>query len=163
MAEILRETDREQLNDKLRRLAEAWEHGDADGYAAEFAEDALYVAFDGTRMNGRVEIAEGHRPLFTRYLRGSKLHSELVEMRTYAPELVVIVARGAVLTRGQKVPSKRRLSVNTTVAARQGANWSFVAFQNTRYRPFAETLLGRLAGAFAASSRPTAASESRMQ
>jgi uncharacterized protein (TIGR02246 family) len=140
------EKDRTALNEKLTRLAAAWANGDADAYANEFSEDAQYIAFDGSRMSGRAAIAAGHRPLFTGFLRGSKLHAAETEIRFVAPDVALILARGAVLKRHQRTPSKRRLSVNTTVAVRREGHWVFVAFQNTRYRPFADTLLGKLVG-----------------
>jgi len=136
--------DEAELRAKLQALADAWAAGDADAYAAGFAEDAQYVTFDGSRLDGRRQIAEGHQALFARYLRGSRLHSELTEIRFPAPDVAIIHGRGAVLKRRQKKPAKRRVSVNTTVAVRRNDHWSIVAFHNTRYRPFATTLFGRL-------------------
>jgi uncharacterized protein (TIGR02246 family) len=140
------EKDQAALNEKLGCLARAWAHGDAEAYAAEFSEDAQYIAFDGSRMNGRAAIEAGHRLLFTRFLRGSRLHTAETEIRLVAPDVALVLAHGAVLKRNQREPSKRRMSVNTTVAVRRDSHWVFVAFQNTRYRPFADTLLGKLFG-----------------
>jgi uncharacterized protein (TIGR02246 family) len=149
----VRAGDQLELRDKLAALANAWANGDADAYAAVFAEDAQYVAFDGSRMYGREQIADGHRELFARYLRGSILYSERTEITFPTPDVAIIHARGAVLKRGQQTPSKRRMSVNTTVAARRDGHWCLVAFHNTRYRPFSRTLLGKVLGAFGKAPR----------
>jgi hypothetical protein len=53
-------------------------------------------------------------------------------------------SKGSVRRRGQTRPSKGALSVGTLVAVRLGEQWRFTHFQNTRYRPFADTLLGKL-------------------
>ena len=41
------------LNDQLVR---GWNEGDAEAFAAPFAEDADFIAFDGTHFKGRREI-----------------------------------------------------------------------------------------------------------
>ncbi len=42
-----------------------------------------------------------------------------------------------------KKSSRRAISVQTLVA-KQEERWLFAAFQNTRYRPFGQTLLGKI-------------------
>ncbi|MGI9063628.1 MAG: SgcJ/EcaC family oxidoreductase [Pseudonocardiaceae bacterium] len=49
------------MADALARLAAAWNAGDASGYAAQFTEDATYVAFNGEVMRGRAAIEDTHR------------------------------------------------------------------------------------------------------
>ncbi len=128
----------------IQQLNEAW--GDADAYAARFTKDADYVAFDGSHARGRSEIAEAHRPLFKGILKGSRLvGADLpVEVRFLAPNVALIHSGGAVLRVRQKKPSRRAISIQTLVAVKQEDRWLFTAFQNTRYRPFAQTLLGKI-------------------
>jgi uncharacterized protein (TIGR02246 family) len=127
----------------LARLYDAWARGDADAYAALFSEDADYVVFDGTHLKGREQIAESHRPLFTRFLKGTRLVGETPEIRFLSPTVALIHSRGGVVKAGQQRAGRGSLSVQTLVAVKQGA-WQLTAFQNTRYRPFDKTLLGRL-------------------
>jgi uncharacterized protein (TIGR02246 family) len=126
----------------FQRFLAAW--GDADTYASVFTEDADYVTFDGTHVKGRGAIAESHRLLFERVLKGSRLYSEPPAIRLLTPDVALIHSKGAVLRAGQQRPSRRRMSVQTLVAIKQADEWRLVAFHNTRYRPFAQTLLGRL-------------------
>lgn len=132
----------------LQSVSERWNAGDADAYAEAFTEDASYVAFDGSRSVGRKQISEMHRGLFRSVLKGSRLVTLEREIRPIAPEAVEIFSKGAVLRRGQSKPSKRALSVQTWVAVKRGSGWRISAFQNTRYRPFTQTLLGRLVLSF---------------
>jgi len=127
----------------LQRLNESW--GDADAYAALFTEDADYVAFDGSHARGRSEIAEVHRPLFEGILKGSRLVEVgmPVEVRFLAPNVALVHSGGAVLRVRQKKPSRRAISVQTLVAVKYEGRWLLTAFQNTRYRPFAQTLPGK--------------------
>ena len=133
--------------DMLTALETTWRAGDADAYAALHAPDATYVAFDGTLMTGREEIAAGHRPLFDGIMKGSRL--AVVERHVHfpAPGTAVVVQRAGIIMRWQKgrsTPSRKRLSTSTTILCPDGATWAVTAFQNTRYRPWTETVMGRL-------------------
>ncbi|HJZ50395.1 MAG TPA: SgcJ/EcaC family oxidoreductase [Roseiflexaceae bacterium] len=135
-------TDVAAVRTLLQQFYDAW--GDADAYASVFTEDADYIAFDGTHAKGRDAIAESHRPLFERFLKGSRLFGEAPAIRFLAPDVALIHSKGAVLRAGQQRPSPRRMSVQTVVAVKQADGWRLAAFQNTRYRPFAQTLVGKI-------------------
>jgi uncharacterized protein (TIGR02246 family) len=127
-----------------QQLIEAW--GDTDAYAALFTEDGDYITFDGSHARGRTEIARAHRPLFEGILKGSRLVEVGIplEIRFLSPEVALVHSGGAVLRARQKKPSRRAISVQTLVAVKHEDRWLFAAFQNTRYRPFAQTLLGKI-------------------
>lgn len=126
----------------FEQLNEAW--GNTDAYAALFTEDADYVAFDGSHAKGREAIANTHRPLFEGFMKGSRLAGRVTAIRFLAPDVALIHGAGAVIQARQKQPSRRASSVSTTIAVRQDGHWLVTAFQNTRYRPFADSLLGKV-------------------
>lgn len=136
--------DKSAIETLIARLCAAWDEGDADAYADLFMPDGDYVAFDGTYARGRRAIAEMHRPLFTRFLKGSRLIVTSSAIRSLSPDVALVHLRGAVQPAWQRQPRRSRLSVQTLVAVREAERWRFAAFQNTRYHPFAETLFGRL-------------------
>lgn len=135
-------TDEAEVLALLQRLNEAW--GDADAFAALFTEDAVYVTFDGSQVKGRAEIAESHRPLFEGFMRGSRLVGETTSVRFLTPDIALVHSKGAVIQRRQKRASRRAVSVQTNVVIRQDGRWLIAAFQNTRYRPWNESLLGKV-------------------
>jgi uncharacterized protein (TIGR02246 family) len=133
--------------DTLTELEARWRAGDADAYAALHEQDATYVAFDGTVMAGRAEITAGHRSLFDGIMKGSRL--AVVERAVHFPDptTAIVVQRAGIIMRWQKgrtVPSGKRLSTNTAVLRQNGDVWLVAAFQNTRYHPWAKTIMGRL-------------------
>ncbi|GAA4606149.1 uncharacterized protein (TIGR02246 family) [Actinoplanes octamycinicus] len=133
--------------DTLTGLEECWQAGDAEAYARLHAADATYVAFDGTVLTGRAEIAAGHRPLFDGIMRGSRLAVVERTIRFPDPATAIVVQRAGIVMRwqrGRATPSKKRLSTNTTILRLDGDAWLVAAFQNTRYHPWAKTLMGRL-------------------
>ena len=139
-------TDEASVRVVLARLYEAWSAGDAKAYAALFTPDADYTAFDGTLMKGRDEIVAGHEPLFRGIMRGSRLVEQSSAVRFLTPECALITSRGGIVMswQGRRAePSRKRVSAQTLVAVRHDDHWLLAAFQNTRYRPWARTLMGR--------------------
>jgi uncharacterized protein (TIGR02246 family) len=117
------------------RLMEGWNREDADTFASVFTDDAVFVAFDGTTLLGRAEIAEFHRPLFATHLKGMRLSGTLEEVRYVAADVSILLMLGATTLPGKAHPSPTRDSVQTLTAIRQDGQWSFATFQNTRLRP----------------------------
>ena len=55
----------------LERIRLAWNAGDAQAYAGEFAEDATYVIFLGEPLLGREEIERNHIDVLTKWRKGT--------------------------------------------------------------------------------------------
>ena len=128
-------------------LEEAWATGDADAYGALHSPTATYVAFDGTLMTGSAEIADGHRALFAGIMKGSHLLAVDRTARPLGADMVVVVQRAGIVMswqRGRIRPSRKRLSTNMTLLRHIDGAWVVEGFQNTRYRPWSKTLIGRM-------------------
>lgn len=137
-----READEAAIQALLQRLNESW--GNADAFAAAFTGDADYITYDGTHIKGQAAIEQVHRPLFEGFMKGSRLTGRILNVRFLAADVALIQSMGGITRRHQKQPSRRSRSVQTMIAVKQEDRWLFTAFQNTRYRPFAQTLFGRL-------------------
>ena len=112
-----------------------WGRGDGEAYGSRFTEDADYVAFDGTHTRGRREIAASHQHLFDRFLKGTRLTGRVLSIKFPSPEVAIVHATGGTVMRGKTKPSPERDSIQTLVAVREGADWRFAAFHNSRVRP----------------------------
>ncbi|MEV4142070.1 SgcJ/EcaC family oxidoreductase [Amycolatopsis sp. NPDC049691] len=133
----------------LDSLADAWNRGDADAYGAHFTEDATYVTFVGTRYQGRDDIAGSHRVLFEKFLKGTKLAHEVLDVRHLGPDVVVVSTAGDTY----KGARPRKLAkVQTYTLVRDGERWLVAAFHNTQRKP----LLERVSFAFAPETKPQA-------
>ena len=131
----------------LDALERAWDDGDAAAFGRLHTPTATYLAFDGTLMVGPAQIEAAHEPLFRGIMRGSKLRSWDRHTRFIAPDTAVTTQKGGVVMRWQgdrQTPSAKRVSANTTVLVRDGDRWLIEAFQNTRFKPWADTVMGRL-------------------
>jgi len=131
----------------LDAIAAAWEKGDATAYAALFTPDVDYTAYDGTRMAGRQAVIDGHRALFAGIMRGSRMVFAQPHIRLLNNDVAIVAVQGGIIMRWQKhrqSPSSKRISALTLVLVRSDTGWLVTAFQNTRYRPWDKTLLGRV-------------------
>jgi uncharacterized protein (TIGR02246 family) len=130
-----RDRDERELRALHRRMLDAWQAGDGAAFAAPFSEDAVFVAFDGTMLRGRDQIASVHQQLFDRWLKGSRLVEERTDVRLVGPDVAIVHTIGGTVMHGKAEPAPERDSIQTLVAVRGANGWSFVSFQNTRIRP----------------------------
>src|SRR5690606_37055431 len=93
------------------RMADAWNRGDADAFAAPFTENADFVAFEGTHLEGRAAIAAFHTRIFAEEVRGTRLEAEAKFVRFLGPEMAVLHATARVALAGQDRPSPSRDSM----------------------------------------------------
>lgn len=103
------------------------------------------IAFDGVNQKGRAAILASHQPLFTRWLKGSRLTGQIDSLRLLAPDVALIHASGSILDRGRTTPAPERASSQTLVATKEAGEWRFVAFHNTRIRPMGQAAGGTIA------------------
>lgn len=136
--------DAEQIRALYLALMDGWNAGSGEAFAAPFAEEADFIAFDGTRFHGRADIARFHEPLFKTHMKGTRLVGDVIDLRFVAPDVAVLHAYGGTVMRGKREPARERDSVQTMVAVRRGDRWQLVAFQNTRVRPIGQNVLGTL-------------------
>jgi uncharacterized protein (TIGR02246 family) len=125
-------TDAMRIHDLFQRLLATWGRGDGFGYGALFAEDADYVAFDGTRTVGRAAIAESHQRLFDTWLKGTRLTGRIESVRFLDPDVALVHATGGTIFPGEQAPRPSRDSIQTLVAVRQDGEWRFTTFHNGR-------------------------------
>ncbi|MBO0801603.1 MAG: SgcJ/EcaC family oxidoreductase [Nocardiopsaceae bacterium] len=121
-------------------LQDAWNRGDAAGYASLFTDDADFVAWNGTYGRGRQAIENGHRRLFA----GSMADSRMVlvgddaeseppgSLRFVRPDVALMVIPGMVTPAGQRATGPDHESVQTFVLAKDASGWRVAAFHNTR-------------------------------
>jgi uncharacterized protein (TIGR02246 family) len=131
------------VRELYQRLMDAWNQGDGTAFAAVFTHDGDLVAFDGTHLKGREQIAAVQQRLFDKYLKGTRLVGEVERVRFLDHDTAVMHALGNTVMRGKSTPSRQRASIQTLVAVRHDDGWRVAAFQNTRVRP-----MGRSAGTF---------------
>ncbi|MGK5551940.1 SgcJ/EcaC family oxidoreductase [Actinomadura kijaniata] len=143
--------DHTEVTAVLEALTDAWERGDADAYGELFTEDATYTTYVGTQYRGRRDIVESHRVLFERFLKGTRLAGEIVDVRFLTPDVAVVTGRGD--TYKGRVPRKLTKVQTTTLVRQDDGRWRIAAFHNTKRKPVMEAVGFRAAPGTAPGAR----------
>ncbi|MBV9515439.1 MAG: SgcJ/EcaC family oxidoreductase [Mycobacteriaceae bacterium] len=135
--------DEDAIRELLDRQVMGWHAGDPEAYARVFTLDADYITFLGSHYKGREAIAASYAPLFKKLLKGSRLNTEITQLRFLTSDVALIQANADV-TKGARRRNRRNTRVNTTIAVRTDDGWLLAASQNTTHRLFAEKLVAKL-------------------
>ncbi|WP_026735003.1 SgcJ/EcaC family oxidoreductase [Fischerella sp. PCC 9605] len=115
-----------------QQLIDAWNQGSGEAFAAPFTENADFVAFEGTHLQGRQEIASFHQQLFDTSLKGTRLKGEVKFVHLLDPQLAVMHAVARVTLPSQLEPSESRDSMQLFVVTKRDGDWRIEAVLNAR-------------------------------
>jgi uncharacterized protein (TIGR02246 family) len=125
-------SDEAAIRDFVRRMVDAWNRGSAAAFAAPFSDDADFVAFDGTHVKGRREIAAFHERLFTSVAKGSRRWGEVKFVRFLTAQLAVMHAVGGSVLPGRTGRSPSRASMQLFIASKRDGAWYVDALLSAR-------------------------------
>jgi uncharacterized protein (TIGR02246 family) len=116
-----------------QQLIDAWNTGRGEAFAAPFTEEADFVAFEGTYLKGRHEIALFHQQIFDTVVKGSRLEDgEVKFVRFLSSQLAVMHCVSRMTLAGRTDPSPGRDSMQLFVVAKRDGEWRAEAFLNAR-------------------------------
>jgi uncharacterized protein (TIGR02246 family) len=114
-------------------LEKAWNNADGEDFGAWFQDDAEFVNVYGMYAQGRGQIAEGHKMIFSTVYAGSTLHTIPINVRLLSEDVALVhmrsrlsVPRGPMTGEHDAIPSM--------VLARDSGTWKIAAFHNTFVR-----------------------------
>jgi uncharacterized protein (TIGR02246 family) len=114
------------------QMVDAWNRGSGEGFAASFADDANFIAFEGTHLEGRRQIVEFHQRIFETMVKGSRLEGEAKFVRFLGPDLAVMHAVARVALPGRADVSPSRDSMQLFVVSKTAGRWLVDAMLNAR-------------------------------
>jgi uncharacterized protein (TIGR02246 family) len=115
-----------------QRIIDAWNAGDGAAFAAQFTDDADFVAWEGTHLNGRREIASFTQRILDTVVTGSRLEGEVMFVRLLSPALAVMHSVVRMAFRGQTATSPSRDSMELTVVTKRDGAWRGQGLLNAR-------------------------------
>jgi uncharacterized protein (TIGR02246 family) len=114
------------------QMIKAWNEGSAKGFAAPFAENADFVAFEGTHLKGRREITSFHQQIFETLVKGSRLEGEVKFVRLLTPGLAYMHSVARVTMSGETTAHPGRDSMQLFLVAKHNEDWQVEVVQNSR-------------------------------
>lgn len=131
-------TDTAAIHALIDGLTEAWDRGDGTTYGAGFTDDATYITYVGTLYRGPEEIGRAHQALFDSFLKGTRLASEVIDLRFHGPDTAVVITRGDTYKKNR--PAKLPKVQTYTVVRQADGEWRVAAFQNTKHKALLEAI-----------------------
>jgi uncharacterized protein (TIGR02246 family) len=118
-----------EVRDLYARLLDAWNHRDADAFAALFGDDGAMIGFDGSQAAGPA-IRDHLGPVFADHPTAAYV-ARVREVRSLAPGVALLRAAAGMVPPGGDDLNPGVNTVQTLLAARAGDGWRIVLFQNT--------------------------------
>jgi uncharacterized protein (TIGR02246 family) len=122
--------ERDRVMDLYRRLLDAWNKRDADGFAALFAEDGSSVGFDGSPMNGRAEIASTLRAIFQSHQTAAYV-AKVREVRQLGSGVVLLRSVVGMVPPGKNELNPATNAIQSVVTVETGTNLNIALLHNT--------------------------------
>ena len=113
-----------------QRLIEAWNKRNARDYALLFASSGCVVGFDGSQVNGQLEIG-AHLSEIVSHHQTAAYVTIVREVRSLAPDVTLLRANAGMVPPGKDELNPELNAVQSMVAARKNNKWEIALFQNT--------------------------------
>jgi uncharacterized protein (TIGR02246 family) len=123
-------TWRRETHELYSRLIDAWDKRNARDYALQFASDATLVGFDGSQVNGQLEIGAHVSEVFTHHQTPCYV-SIVREVRLLANDVTLLRANTGLVPPGKADLDPNLNAVQSMVAVQKGGTWKIALFQNT--------------------------------
>jgi uncharacterized protein (TIGR02246 family) len=116
--------------DLYARLIEAWDKRNARDFALAFASDGGLVGFDGTQVNGQLEVGAHLTEVFTHH-QTPRYVSIVRDVRLIADDVTLLRANTGLVPSGKDDIEPALNAVQTMIAVQKGGTWRIAFFQNT--------------------------------
>jgi uncharacterized protein (TIGR02246 family) len=121
---------RRETHELYTRLIDAWDKRNARDYALQFASDATLVGFDGSQVNGQLEIGAHVSEVFTHHQ--TPCYVPIVrEVRLLVSDVTLLRANTGLIPPGKEDIDVNLNAIQSMVAVQKGGNWKIALFQNT--------------------------------
>ena len=111
-------------------LIEAWNKRNARDFALVFASNGSIVGFDGSQVNGQMEIGAHVSEVFSHHQTATYV-TIVREVRSISADVALLRSNAGMVPPGKDDINPEVNAVQSLVAARKGGKWEIALFQNT--------------------------------
>jgi uncharacterized protein (TIGR02246 family) len=115
------------------RLVEAWDKRNARDFALLFVSDGTVVGFDGSQVNGQLEVGAHLAEIFSHH-QTPRYVSIIREVKLVAADVTLLRANTGLVPNGKDDIEPTLNAVQSMLAVRKGGAWKVALFQNTPAR-----------------------------
>jgi uncharacterized protein (TIGR02246 family) len=112
------------------RLIQAWNKRNARDFALQFASSGSIVGFDGSQVNGQLDIGAHVSEIFSHHQTATYV-TIVREVRSITDDVALLRANVGMVPPGKDDINPERNAVQSLIAARKSGKWEIVLFQNT--------------------------------
>ena len=116
--------------DLYERFLETWDKRNARDFALLFASDGSLVGFDGSQVNGQLEIGAHLTEVFTHH-QTPRYVSIVREVRLLTNDVTLLRANTGLIPPGKDDIDPALNAVQSMVAVQKGGSWNIALFHNT--------------------------------
>jgi len=127
---VILQSAEKTVRELYEQLLERWNQRDARGMAGLFAIEGNLVGFDGSSVNGRMQIEDHLGPIFRDHPT-PRFIAKVREIRPLAPKVLLLRAVVGMIAPGNAEINPALNAVQSLVAVRRDHNWQVQLFQNT--------------------------------
>ena len=113
-----------------RQLLTFWNNQDGVGMASLFTEDANVVGFDGSQMNGRLQIETELKRVFANH-NTARYVWKIKEIRFLDSQTALLRAIVGMVPPGKNELNSETNAIQSLIAIKQNDLWKISLFQNT--------------------------------
>jgi uncharacterized protein (TIGR02246 family) len=122
---------KESIQPTIDAMNAAWNHGDAQAFAAECTADIDFINLLGMYVKGRAAVVGLHETTFKGPFAGSTLEFSIEHVRVVSPDAILAVVPGELDIPAGPVKGHVK-TVATMLLVRDGSAWRAASFQNTK-------------------------------
>ena len=112
------------------RLIQAWNKRNAREFALAFASTGSIVGFDGSQVNGQMEIGAHVSEIFSHHQTAAYV-TIVREVRSITSDVMLLRSNVGMVPPGKDDINPELNAIQSMVAARNGEKWEVASFQNT--------------------------------
>jgi uncharacterized protein (TIGR02246 family) len=112
------------------RLLEAWDKRNARDFALLFASDGDLIGFDGSQVNGQLEVGAHVTEIFTHH-QTPRYVSIVRDVKSLANDVTLLRANTGLVPPGKDDIDPALNAVQAMIAVLKGGAWKIALFQNT--------------------------------
>ncbi len=112
------------------RLLEAWDKRNARDFALLFASDGNLIGFDGSQVNGQLEVGAHVTEIFTHH-QTPRYVSIVRDVKSLANDVTLLRANTGLVPPGKDDIDPALNAVQAMIAVLKGRAWKIALFQNT--------------------------------